>query len=373
MKRLLPLMISFAFSACFLSNEKKDQINTTMHPENFIATIDSKPVQLYVLKNKNGMEVSITNYGATVVSMLVPDKSGKMVDVVLGYDSVSTYQNGTSYFGAIAGRYANRIAKGKFNLGDTSYTLAVNNGVNALHGGIKGYNKVVWEAKKEENVLKLSYFSKDGEEGYPGNVKVSVIYTLTDSNALDIQYQAETDKPTIINLTNHNYFNLEGQGSGTILGHQLMLNADRFTPVDSTLIPTGELASVKGTPFDFTVAHSIGEHIYDTLNQQIKFGLGYDHNFVLNGAYGKLQLAATVKAPINGIEMKVYTTEPGIQFYSGNFLNGNDKGKGSVYDYRTGICLETQHFPDSPNQPSFPSVVLKPGEIYKTQTTYRFN
>ena len=373
MKKLLPVMISFVFSACFLSTEKKDQLNNTMNLENFKATIDGKPVQLYVLKNKKGMEVSITNYGATVVSMLVLDKNGKMVDVVFGYDSVSSYQNGTSYFGGIAGRYANRIAKGKFNLGDSSYTLAINNGANALHGGVKGFNKVVWDAKMNDNSVVMSYFSKDGEEGYPGNVKVLVTYTLTDSNALDIKYQAETDKPTVINVTNHSYFNLEGQGSGTILGHQLMLNADRFTPVDSTLIPTGEIASVKGTPFDFTVAHSIGEHIYDTLNQQIKFGLGYDHNFVLNGANGQLQLAATVKAPISGIEMQVFTTEPGIQFYSGNFLNGNDKGKGSVYNYRTGICLETQHFPDSPNEPAFPSVVLKPGEIYKTQTTYMFN
>jgi len=338
---------------------------------------DGKSVDIYTLKNRNGVEAQIITYGGTVVSLKVPDKNGNVSDVVLGYDSLDQYQSAKGYLGALIGRYGNRIAKGKFSLDGKEYKLAVNNGVNHLHGGLKGFDKVVWTANPSLQAdgphLELSYLSRDGEEGYPGNLNVKVEYILTNSNELKIVYSATTDKPTIVNLTNHSYFNLAGQGHGLILDHQLTLNADRFTPTDDGSIPTGELRNVKGTPFDFTKSTSIGARI-DQDNEQLKFGNGYDHNFVLNKNGNEPSLAATVYEPTSGRVMEVFTTEPGVQFYTGNFLDGSTKGKGGqTYPRRSGFCLETQHFPDSPNKPKFPSVVLRPGKTYSQTTIYKFS
>jgi aldose 1-epimerase len=366
------LFVTLTVQSCFLSHRNEDNTMEQKTPADpFADTVDDKVVELYRLKNANGMDVLITNYGATIVSLRVPDRSGQLDDVVLGYDSIQGYYNGSSYFGCVAGRYANRIANGRFELEGKTYTLATNNGPNALHGGVKGFDKVVWAGKQEGNKLSLTYTSPDGEEGYPGELKATVVYTLKDDNSLQIDYSAITDRSTVLNLTNHTYFNLEGQGKGDILGHEMMINADKFTPVDSSLIPTGELRPVKGTPFDFTTTRKIGERINDNSDQQISYGGGYDHNFVLNGG-ATLKLAARVVAPGSGRILEVHTTEPGVQFYSGNFLNGSEKGKGSVYAHRTGFCLETQHFPDSPNQPDFPSVVLKPGQQFSSSTVFRF-
>jgi aldose 1-epimerase len=331
---------------------------------------EGQPVDLYTLTNASGMTVKITNYGGIVTSLQVPDKNGKFDDVVLGFDTLDQYLEGHPYFGALVGRYGNRIAKGKFTLNGTEYQLAANNGENHLHGGIKGFDKVVWNAEmvKKENEMgvKLSYLSKDGEEGYPGNLTAVVTYVLTNDNELIINYKAETDKPTPVNLTHHSYFNLKGAGNGDILGHLLTIDADRFTPVDEGLIPTGELKSVKDTPMDFTAPKAIGERI-----DQVKGG--YDHNYVLNGWDGSLRLAAKVVEPLSGREMEVWTTEPGLQFYTGNFLDGTITGKnGKVYNKHYGFCLETQHFPDSPNKAGFPSTILEPGEKYTHTTIYRF-
>jgi aldose 1-epimerase len=343
----------------------------------FGKTSSGETVELYTLTNSKGMEATIMTYGGIIVSLKVPDRSGKSGDVVLGFDSFEAYLKEHPYFGAIIGRYGNRIGKGRFSLNGVEYKLARDDGENHLHGGIKGFDKVVWKAKQVEgrgrSALELSYLSKDGEEGYPGNLSVTVTYTLTEANEVRIDYQATTDKDTVVNLTNHSYFNLAGQGEGDILGHQMMINADRFTPIDSGLIPTGELQSVDGTPFDFRRPHTIGERIEVDV-QQLKFGKGYDHDFVLNGSAGTLRLAARVIEPGSGRVMEVSTTEPGVQFYSGNFLDGKLRGKGGkVYQARYGFCLETQHFPDSPNKPGFPSVVLKPGGRYQTTTVYRFS
>jgi aldose 1-epimerase len=346
----------------------------------FGKTADGKPVVLYLLKNKNGVEVAITTYGGAVVSLKVPDRNGKLGDVVLGYDSLEGYENDKAYLGAIVGRYANRIAHAQFTLDGKAYTLAKNNGENSLHGGIKGFNKKVWTANeipaKNGQALELTYLSKDGEEGFPGNLHVRVVYTLADSNELKIEYTATTDKKTVVNLTNHSYFNLlgVGLGSGDILGHVLMIEADKFTPVDSSLIPTGELRDVAGTPFDFRKPTAIGARI-DSDDEQIKLGGGYDHNFVLRRKAGDpISLAARVVEPASGRILEVWTTEPGVQFYTGNFLDGSAHGKGGVaYAKRSAFCLETQHFPDSPNQPKFPSVVLSPGEHYHTTTIYKFS
>jgi len=344
----------------------------------FGKTPDGQPIDLYVLTNKSGAEVSITNYGGAVVSLKVPDRNGKLADVVLGYDNADGYVNDKSFFGALVGRYGNRIGHAQFALDGKTYTLAKNNGENSLHGGIKGFNKAVWTAKvipaKDGQSLELSYLSKDGEEGFPGNLKVSVIYTLTDSNALRISYSATTDKKTVVNLTNHSYFNLAGQGSGDILGHLLMIQADKFTPVDAGLIPTGELRDVAGTPFDFRKPLAIGARI-DQDEEQLKLGGGYDHNFVLRRSNDPGEsLAARVLEPASGRVLEVWTTEPGVQFYTGNFLDGKTAGKGGItYPRRNAFCLETQHYPDSPNQPKFPSVVLNPGERYHTITTYKFS
>ena len=344
--------------------------------KNFETTIDGKPTDLYVLKNHNGMEAAITNYGGRLVSLLVPDKNGKMTDVVVGFKSVADYQNATEpYFGATIGRYGNRIAKGKFSLDGKSYTLFLNNGANTLHGGKKGYQYVVWDADKlNDSTLQLSYLSKDMEEGFPGNLNVKVTYSLTGDNGFKAQYEATTDKKTVVNLTNHAFFNLNGEGSGTILNHTVQIYADKYTPIDSGFIPLGPIAVVKGTPFDFTTTVTIGARI-DEANEQLKNGKGYDHNFVLSGPKANgLNHAATVTGDKSGIVMNVYTQEPGLQFYSGNFMQSkNTFSDGSKDDFRTAFAMETQHYPDSPNEPSYPSTVLKPGQVYKTYSVYDFS
>jgi len=358
------------------STKDSTAVSTVVIPDStgFNANIGGKVVALYVLKNKKGAQVAITNYGGRVVSLLVPDKNNGFKDVVLGYDNLKSYQKkGEPFFGALIGRYGNRIAKGKFTLDGRSYQLELNDGVNTLHGGFNGFWSQVWDAKKiNKQTLELGYFSKDTEAGYPGNLTVKVTYELTDDNELKISYYATTDKNTVINLTNHAYFNLNGAGDSTITDHLLTINADGYTPVDSTLIPTGKIETVTGTPFDFNTATLIGQRINET-NQQLKYGKGYDHNFVLRKGTG-LQKVATVTSPKTGIVMDILTEEPGLQFYSGNFLTGEDKdGKGEIsYPHRSAFCLETQHFPDAPNQPAFPTTVLKPGQEYKTLTVYRF-
>ncbi len=326
--------------------------------------------------NENGLSMKVTNYGGRVVSLLVPDKKGNMVDVVLGYDSLSQYLTDKAYLGSLIGRYGNRIANGKFKFDGKEYSLATNNGKNSLHGGPGGFHNVIWSGEPFQNngfdALELNYKSVDGEEGYPGTLNVKVIYTLTDQNELIIDYEAKTDAPTILNLTHHSYFNLAGAGSGDILNHVFEIFADQFNPVDETLIPLG-IKPVASTPFDFTTKHTAGERI-SADHEQLRFGKGYDHNFVLNKPNpDSLSLAARVTAPGTGIVMEVFTTEPGIQFYTGNFLDGTVKGKGGkVYGHRSAFCLETQHFPDSPNHPEFPSTVLRPGETYKQRTIYKF-
>src|SRR5882672_399975 len=348
-----------------------------MDKKAFGTTPDGKSADLYILTNKNGVEVSITNYGGIVVSLKVPDRQGKLGDVVLGFDTLDGYVADKSYFGALIGRYGNRIGGAKFSIDGVTYTLAKNNGENVLHGGIVGFNKKLWEArdvsKGNEPALELKYTSKDGEEGFPGNLITTVVYTLTNKNELRIEYSATTDKKTVLNLTNHSYFNLAGPGSGDILKSVLRVNADKFTPVDAGLIPTGELKSVEGTPFDFRTPTGIGARI-DADDGQIKLGQGYDHNFVLSKEKPSgPTLAARVEEPTTGRVLEVWTTEPGVQFYTANFLDGTVHGKGGIsYGRRTAFCLETQHFPDSPNKPSFPSTVLSPGQHYHTTTIYKF-
>jgi len=348
-----------------------------MTKESFGKTSDGQNVDIYTLTNSGGAEVKITNYGGIVTSLKVPDRNGKLDDIVLGFDNLDAYLKGHPYFGAIIGRYGNRIAKGRFTLHGLEYKLAVNNGENHLHGGIKGFDKVVWKAKPRTlangAALELTYLSKDGEEGYPGNLSVKVVYTLTNANALKIDYSATTDKDTVVNLTHHSYFNLAGQGNGDILNHRLFVNAARFTPTDAGSIPTGELRSVRGTPFDFTRAITIGARINQDY-EQLKFGKGYDHNFVLNGKIGILRPVARVSESTSGRVMEVWTTEPGMQLYTGNFLDSALTGKdGKVYQQRYGFCLETQHYPDSPNKPKFPTTVLRKGGRYHTITIYEFS
>jgi aldose 1-epimerase len=335
---------------------------------------DGRAVERFRLTNAAGMTVDTIGYGGIITSIRTPDREGRMDDVVLGFDTLQGYLGEHPFFGAIVGRYGNRIANGAFTLDGQTYTLAKNNGPNHLHGGERGFDKVLWQAEPVagQNAIAFTRTSPDGEEGYPGNLTVRVTYTLTDRNELVVEYHATTDKATPVNLTQHSYFNLAGHASGDILGHELMLNADRYTPVSDTLIPTGELAPVEATPFDFRTPTAIGARI-DEPHPQIKNGLGYDHNWVLNGTPGELRLAARVVAPSTGRTLEIATTEPGIQFYSGNFLDGSITGKGgAVYGHRTGFCLETQHFPDSPNQPAFPSTILQPGEEYRTRTVFTF-
>ena len=353
----------------------------TITMQSFGKTKDGTDTTLYTLTNANGIKMDVTNYGGIIVRLFVPDREGNMDDVVLGYNTVAEYILDTPYFGSLIGRVGNRIAHGKFELNRKTYNLVKNNDPDGilchLHGGTVGYDKVVWDAEPfiENNVpgLKLHYLSVDGEEGYPGNLDITVWYRLTNDNAVKIDYLATTDADTPINLTQHSYFNLKGEGNGDILDHVLMFNAANYTPVNSGLIPTGEIAPVKGTPFDFTTPHAIGERV-ESNHQQMVYGLGYDHNWVLDNQDGDLALAATVFEPTSGRFMEVWTEEPGMQFYCGNFLNGSNIGKsGKAYNFRNGFCLETQHYPDSINQPNFPSTVLKPGEEYKTTTIYKFS
>ena len=341
----------------------------------FGKTADGQPVEVYTLTNANGMEVKAITYGCIITSLKVPDRAGKLADVVLGYDTLDGYLKDSPYFGAVVGRYGNRIAKGQFTLDGKTYKLATNNGPNHLHGGNKGFDKVVWKAAWKNGAqgagVICSRTSPDGEEGYPGNLQTSVTYTLTDKNELVVEYRATTDKATPVNLTQHSYFTLAAD-AGDILGHQLTIDADRYTPVDDTLIPTGELATVAGTPFDFRKTTAIGARI-GTDDPQLKNGNGYDHNWVLSSAASGLRHAVHVVEPKTGRTLDIATTEPGVQFYSGNFLDGSITGKGGrVYKHRSGFCLETQHYPDSPNHPNFPTTILRPGQVYSSKTVFTF-
>lgn len=343
----------------------------------FGTTANGEKAELFTMRNTSGMVVKITNYGGIVVALTTPDRDGQFEDIVLGYDTLAEYETESPYFGALIGRYGNRIGKGQFVLNGTVYQLTLNDGPNHLHGGERGFDKVVWEAAVVDSEagpsLALSYVSEDGEEGYPGSLQANVRYTLTDENELVIDYSAETDKATPVNLTHHSYFNLTGNAKRSILTHELEIPAEHFTPVDATLIPTGELRPVAGTPFDFRGSKPIGRDI-EADNQQIRFGLGYDHNWVVDSkADGEWRHVATLSEPESGRIMKVFSSEPGLQFYSGNFLDGSITGKGVTYEHRYGLCLETQHFPDSPNQSGFPDTILLPGQVYKTKTVYAFS
>ncbi len=375
------VMVSAAFILQAAMGANEDQSGGAAAPARgviraaFGKTTNGTPVDIYTLTNANGIELRAMTYGGIITSLKVPDRSGHVGDIVLGFDTIDSYLKDPPYFGALIGRYGNRIAKGQFTLGGTPYKLATNNGPNHLHGGVKGFDKVLWNATQAEGAEGVSVTftrtSPDGEEGYPGNLQVSVRYMLTDKNELAIDYRATTDKATPVNLTQHSYFNLAAD-SGDILGHELMLNASRYTPVDDTLIPTGELAPVQSTPFDFQTATPVGARI-GADNVQLKNGKGYDHNWVLNRTGPGLQRAALVVEPKSGRTLEIVTTEPGIQFYSGNFLDGTITGKGGqVYKHRTGFCLETQHYPDSPNHPNFPSSILQPGQTYASKTVFRF-
>ena len=366
----LAAVLAVAITSC---NDQKSEEN--MEVKKGITKVpfgetDGKEVFLYTLTNAKGTQVKITNYGGIVTSWVSADGNDKKSNIVLGFDSLSGYLAKPPYFGAVVGRYGNRIAEGKFTIDGTEYTLATNNETNHLHGGVKGFDKAVWEpAVKSDSIpsLLLSYLSKDGEEGYPGNLQVDVQYTLTDDDELKIEYNAQTDKPTVVNLTNHSYFNLTGDVTNSILDHKLQIDADNYTPVDTTLIPTGEIRSVKGTPFDFTTAEKIGLRIDSVPG-------GYDHNFVLNSKDSGLKKIATLTEDSTGRKLEVFTTQPGVQFYSGNFLNGSIKlSDGKPVQKHAGLCLETQHFPNSPNQPSFPTTVLRPGQKYQSTTVYKLS
>lgn len=363
------------------ANKKEEStlnhLKSKIDPKKFESVTDGKPTKLYVLTNKNGLEATFTNYGQRLVSLMVPDKNGFFDDVVLGFSSLDGYKTKKgAYFGAVIGRYANRIANGQLTIDNKTYNLAVNNGKNHLHGGIKGFNNVVWNAKQiHDNAIEFTRVSFDMEEGYPGNLTVTVRYTLTDENELQIDYSATTDKPTVLNLTNHSFFNLKGEGKGNVNDHRLMINADYFTPVNQDLTPTGEISPVKDTPFDFTKMKPIGQSL-NLENQQLLYTNGYDQNYVLNAEPNNKQglvLAAKVMEPTSGRIMEVYTNQPGIQFYEGNFLDGSMTGKsGKAYQRQGAFCLEAQHFPNSPNQPNFPSTVLKPNETFQATCVYKF-
>jgi aldose 1-epimerase len=383
--RVIPLIaLLFAIAACSAPSEPPSQPGSpaaaAVQRAAFGATKEGAAVEIYTLTNKTGVVARVTTYGATLTELLVPDRAGALGNVVLGFDTIEPYLAGVPYFGCTVGRVGNRIAKGTFTLGGKTYTLATNNGPNHLHGGLKGFDKVVWKAEvvpssDGQQAVKFTYRSPNGEEGYPGNLDVAVVYTLTDGNELRLDYTATTDKATPVNLTNHSYFNLAGDGAGTILDHVMMIAADEMTPVDDTLIPTGKLAPVKGAVFDFTAPTAIGARIEKV---PIAPPIGYDHNYVLRKAEGgeaagALALAARVTEPRSGRVMEVRTSEPGIQFYSGNFLDGTIKNrKGVPYEKHAAFCLETQHFPDSVNHPNFPSTILEPGQTYRTTTVYAF-
>lgn len=372
---LLTALVGLAIFSCSKTKNEEKMIST-ISKEAFGQLPDGQQADLYTLTNANGMTVNITNYGGIITKLTAPDKDGQWADVVLGFDSLAPYLSGHPFFGALVGRYGNRIAKGKFKLNGQEYSLAINNGPNALHGGTKGFDKVIWKATeiKQDSVvgLQLEYTSKDMEEGYPGNLTVKVVYTLDNENALTIDYTATTDKPTVVNLTNHSYFNLTGL-KRDILDHEVTIASDSIVPVDTTLIPTGKLRAVEGTPFDFRKATKVGAGIDKVDDEQIKAGGGYDHCWVLKRSGDGLVQFATVKDPESGRVMEVFTTEPGVQFYTGNFLDGKLTGKGATFSKRFGLCLETEHYPDSPNQPQFPTTTLNPGETYKTTTKYKFS
>lgn len=389
LKGLLYYILLFAFGINFFQckNDKKDESTEIQVPmKEQIAIIksefgkmpDSTLIEKYSLKNKKGVEMEVINFGGRITSLRVPDKNGKFENVVLGFDNLEDYlRPDDPYFGALIGRYGNRIAKGKFSLNGEEYILATNNGANHLHGGDIGFDRVVWEVQPIEtengSSLKLSYLSKDGEEGYPGNLNVTVVYTLTESNELEVSYKATTDKTTVVNLTQHAYFNLSGDFTKSIIDHEITINADSYLPVDATLIPTGDFADVSNTPFDFRKTKVIGRDINND-DDQIKKGMGYDHCWVLKDQDKGIRLAATAYQSESGRLMEIYTDEPGIQFYTGNFLNGTlPMPNGGTYAHRTGFCLETQHYPDSPNHKDFPSVVLNPGETYTTKTVFKFS
>ena len=384
---LIFLIVISLVASC--NNNKKTDIKQTTETDStsqsillparngFIDTIDGKPTDLYLLKNSTGSTLAITNYGGRFVGLLVPDKNGKLQDVVVGFKTLQEYINSTEpYFGATIGRVGNRIAKGKFSIDGKEYTLFTNNGPNTLHGGKKGFQYVVWDAQQpNDSTLVLSYLSKDGEEGFPGNLDVKVTYGLNQRNEVTMDYEASTDKKTIVNLTNHAFFNLNGEGSGTINNHLLQINADAYTPVDATLIPTGKIEPVAGTPFDFTKPMSIGSRLDTVANVQLRYGKGYDHNFVLrSNTPAGIHPAATIVGDQSGIVMEIATMEPGLQFYGGNFMQSQNTFKGgSKDDFRTAFCLETQHFPDAPNQPSFPAILLEPGKPYLSSSVYKFS
>jgi aldose 1-epimerase len=375
----LPVLLIWlsTFIACENQSKKKSEDKADLLTSKaFQRTVEGKNTDLYILKNKNGVEAYLTNYGARIIGLKMPDKNGVQTDVITGFSGIDQYIESTErYFGATIGRYGNRIAKGKFTLEGKTYTLSLNNGVNSLHGGKKGFQDVIWDASPlDEQSIEFSYLSKDMEEGYPGDLKVKVVYSLSDENELKINYEATTDKKTVVNLTNHAFFNLNGEGSGTILNHLLQINAALYTPVDSTLIPMGKHEPVEGTPFDFRKFSTIGQRITDD-NVQLNNGKGYDHNYVLNEKNDQeMPLAAIAIGDKSGITMEIFTTEPGLQFYSGNFMKSKNTFKGgSKDDFRTAFCLETQHFPDSPNQPTFPSTVLNPGDKYTSSSIYKFS
>lgn len=365
-------IVSLMLVACS-SASVDDLTKSGLDRAKFESVVDGKPTHLYVLTNDRGMEVCVTNYGGRIVSVMVPDKDGNLQDVVLGHDSINDYVNIDGNFGALIGRYGNRINHGRFKIGDIEYRLPQNNYGHCLHGGPKGFHHSVWNADAvNDSTLVLTLFSPDGEAGFPGNLDVKVVYSLSADNALKISYTARTDKPTIINLTNHSYFNLSGDASKDVLDQYVQINADAFTPIDSTFMTTGEIRSVEGTPFDFRSPKPVGQDI-NADDAQLRNGLGYDHNMVLATGGDSTIVAASIYAPASGIKMEVYTTEPGLQFYTGNFLDGKVVGKKRVaYPHRGAICMETQHFPDSPNKPDFPSVVLQPGETYHSMCIYKF-
>ncbi|MBU2884811.1 galactose mutarotase [Gilvimarinus agarilyticus] len=374
---IIILVASLSIWGCTASQPQEEATNSVSINESKFGTLpDGQETTLYTLKNSQGTAVSITDFGGVITSLIVADKEGNMADVVLGFNEVEHYIAEAPYFGAVIGRYGNRIANGQFTLGEDSYQLATNDGNNHLHGGIKGFDKVLWEAKSFENEnavgIVLTRTSPDMEEGYPGNLTTEVTYTLNNENQIVMEYKATTDKTTVVNLTNHSYFNLSGDASNTILDHVLELPADSFLPVDSTLIPTGELRPVAATPFDFQTPAVIGDRI-DHENQQLLYGQGYDHCWVYKDTTDQMKYGGSLYHPQSGRLMKIYTMEPAIQFYSGNFLDGSLTGKSAVsYQYRTGLCLETQHYPDSPNQAAFPTTVLEPGQTYQTKTIYEF-
>jgi aldose 1-epimerase len=374
LKELTLLAGLIAMTACTTKPKQPILTGSGLNQANFQTEVDGKQTDLFTLKNMNGMEVCVTNFGGRIVSILVPDKEGRMQDVVLGFDSVQDYINKPSDFGASIGRYANRIANGRFSLNGKEYQLPLNNFGHCLHGGPKGFQYCVYDGKQiDEKTLQLTYRAADGEQGFPGNITCNVTMTLTDDNAIDISYEAETDAPTIVNMTNHSYFNLDGDAQ-TNARHLLTINADSFTPVDSTYMTTGEILPVEGTPMDFRTPTPVGARIDDFDYEQLKNGNGYDHNWVLNTKGDINQICATLKSPKTGIVLDVYTTEPGIQVYTGNFLDGTLTGKhGVVYNKRASVCLETQKYPDAPNKPEWPSATLNPGEKYTSRCIYKFS